>query len=411
MSDWSTAFQGAREGLIAGANLAEQRRARRVQEEFEKQRVGMEQERLGNEKRRVQSEMDTADLERRIKGRVFDPAPPAAPNTSRKSTYSPTTGWSVQDEPVPTADTLNTIKIPGTLSSLVTGPGMTPVPVPQVSPFLQQALGGAAPAPAGGALPDLGTAPGRAVQPPTPPTPAGRGGGQNFGVRRVPEVNGLDVHGNPNITFRYVWEEPDHPHIRMDDSTGRRAAMQATLDPQTGNMAWHPVEQLDPNKQTPKEASVSDLLAALRVVDEFEGAVKRSGNFESVGPGGLWGNPADAAQLDALPVKLSVAMARAMNPGNAPTEAQIAADKHSLVPMGLTVPNAKTMAALGNVRADLLARARERDLMPDIEANFARRGLVFPDEASVEAAGRAGKLSDGDQVMVNGHIAVWHAHK
>lgn len=66
MSDWSTAWSGAREGLAHGASLAEQRRARQAQEEFERQRVGYEGERLGLEKSRAQREAEAADIAKKI---------------------------------------------------------------------------------------------------------------------------------------------------------------------------------------------------------------------------------------------------------------------------------------------------------------------------------------------------------
>jgi hypothetical protein len=223
-------------------------------------------------------------------------------------------------------------------------------------------------------------------------------------------MKGIGSNGMPELETRWVWDNPNAPHIRSTQLEGRPSptSMQVTLDPLTGVFEQKPIAGGEErNVVTQRQQAVADKLAALRIVDELEGTVNRSGTYEN----GFLGNPEDSAALDQIPPKLSMAMARAMNPGNAPTESQVEIDRKYMVPLGMMASKAKALAALKNLRKDLTARSGEMGLEPDLQKHFAERKLAFPDVKSAEAAAAAGKIPEGEMVMIGDQINVWHAKK
>ena len=110
-----------------------------------------------------------------------------------------------------------------------------------------------------------------------------------------------------------------------------------------------------PKQKVGDVSFVANVDAGLRYLDELEGVVQKFGNFESAA-----GDQEAKAKLEAIPYQLAIAYAKIVDPESVAREGEVDAAKKYVVPMGLMVRNGQTMAAIENMRKDLLERAKDR---------------------------------------------------
>jgi hypothetical protein len=217
------------------------------------------------------------------------------------------------------------------------------------------------------------------------------------------QMTGLSEHG-PTFGMRYTAGEPE---VVSKQAPGMPFPTQfwKVVNPATGEPEYHPLpESQMQGKVTERQQSIAGILTAKRLAHELQDTVAKHGNWES----GLWPSDPEAhAALGAIPVQLSMAMAKAMNPGAVAREGQVELDRKYLVPTGFTVRNAVTQAAIKRLLADIDSRSAELKLGDEASKQSGEMGHNYPDEAAAQTAAAAGAIPAGQVVTINGKTMRW----
>lgn len=103
-------------------------------------------------------------------------------------------------------------------------------------------------------------------------------------------------------------------------------------------------------------------------LEDLENTVRQSGNMESK----LIGDPTSAAKLESLPYQLAISYAKIVDPASVAREGEVEAAKKYMIPMGITVPNNVTLAAIKNMK----------DTLRKIASTRSSLGAPVPEELS-----------------------------
>lgn len=155
----------------------------------------------------------------------------------------------------------------------------------------------------------------------------------------------------PSFDMQYPQKEPEV--IERDIPGQGKQLFIRSVDERTGKISLDPYRMPESaGKFTDKQTTLANLQDARRYAQEIDDVVSKSGNWES-----RFGDPNANAVLERNPYLLAIAMAKVLDPGSVAREGEVAAAKKFLLPMGLTVPNEVTRAAVRKQLADLDRRA------------------------------------------------------
>jgi hypothetical protein len=151
----------------------------------------------------------------------------------------------------------------------------------------------------------------------------------------------------------------------------------------------------------------TNLDVAMQKLDEFEGTVKKYGNFETA----QLGNDKAKATLDQLPYQLAILTAKVVDPSSVAREGEVAAAQKYLIPAGFFTTNKTTLAAIDNMRSTFKQYRTARDEAKGGAASKPAPAAAAPGEiatfnsaAEVQEAAAAGTVKKGSMVRVGGNL-------
>ncbi len=188
-------------------------------------------------------------------------------------------------------------------------------------------------------------------------------------------LSGVGPSG-PSFDMQYPQKEPEV--VERDIPGQGKQLFIRSLDEKTGKISLDPYRMPESaGKFTDKQTTLANLQDARRYAQEIDAVVSsKAGNWES-----RFGNPDAVSVLERNPYLLAIAMAKVLDPGSVAREGEVAAAKKFLLPMGLTVPNAVTRAAVKRQLADLDRRAENMGIAApgaDPGAGGTPKGIPLP---------------------------------